>query len=467
MSIFLLYLTAAATLRSPATGLLLAYLLVATFTALVLLARPELGLLAEVTPAVSLWALALGLVGRIFLDGLSVPSLAAGWGSFAFAAGFALRFGGMVYPQFLTSDIILHVHNLQSVLHGQWLFTEPLPDGTPVPYPNAFYVLLSPFAGLLGASDASLSMLLKWSGALIDSATCLALAWAGARLWGSMSGAFAALIYAMSPAAFELLSAGNYTNLFAQTALNITLLIALVYLAGRSRLLAGVLGPLLLAVGFVLTMLGHYGMMLAALALTGFFVVWAIWLSYRGARDARKAWMVVSAAATGLVFSFAAYYWHFTSEMWTQWTGLYQRLVGAKPGVQGTGSASAGSGVADFVARRSVLVSPLLAITAASSSLLGLRARERTAPTAPAYAGLLGAWVAAALLFGALDRVVGDTVRWAYLGAGAVALLAGRFLAVLLPVGNAARLLIGLVLAAVLWYTLLYWVGDLVFTHYH
>ena len=66
-------------------------------------------------------------------------------GSLSFAFAFMLRFGGLIYPQFLSSDILLHVHKVQLVLSGQWVFPELLPDGTPVPYPNALYLLLAPF----------------------------------------------------------------------------------------------------------------------------------------------------------------------------------------------------------------------------------------------------------------------------------------------------------------------------------
>ena len=100
-------------------------------------------------------------------------------GSTAFVLAFLLRFGGMTYPQFLTSDLGLHIHNVQNVLNGRWLFTEPLPDGTLVPYPNAFYVILGPFASVLGTSDEAIGLLLKWSGSLLDASTCLALAWVG------------------------------------------------------------------------------------------------------------------------------------------------------------------------------------------------------------------------------------------------------------------------------------------------
>ena len=46
-------------------------------------------------------------------------------------------------------------------------------------------------------------------------------------------GAFASLVYLALPGVFDLFSAGNYTNLFGQSILNITLLGGLVYLAGK------------------------------------------------------------------------------------------------------------------------------------------------------------------------------------------------------------------------------------------
>src|SRR5687768_16377727 len=138
-----------------------------------------------------------------------------------------------LFRSFLTSDLLLHAHNVQSVMRGDLLLIEKLPDGTPVPYPPALYVVAAPIALVFGSSDESLSLVLKWLAAALDSTTCIALAWAGARTVGC-AGALAALVHALSPGPFELMSAGNHTNIFGQSIFNLTMLGGMVYLGNTA-----------------------------------------------------------------------------------------------------------------------------------------------------------------------------------------------------------------------------------------
>lgn len=459
LALVLVYFGVLVSVRRVAPALALFGGLGGIVAVLVVAARPELGLLGSTAPITGLWFLLMALLGRTLLDAALVGEAAAGVGAFAFALAFALRFGGTIYPQFLTSDIVLHVHNLQSVLRGNWLFTEPLPDGTPAPYPNGLYVLLAP-AGLFDRSDAALSLVLEWSGSLFDSLVCLGLAWAGSRLWGALAGGSAALAYAISPAVFELLSAGNYTNIFAQPVLDLAFLTALVFLARRSRLLDGWVGFVVIASGFSLAMLGHYGVALALLAVLGLFLVWTIVETFvRGTAETGRSWAVLGAGLLGLVVSIAAYYHHFATEVWNQWSGLFRRLLGDRTGPDTPAPSRPDAGWLDFAERRSPLVGPLLLVSAVTGGLLGGRPRG--------YGPLLACWLLAALVFAALDRVVGDAVRWAYLAAAPLALLAGRFLASTHSRGRAGRPFTVLAFASILWSTLTFWIGDLIFTHYH
>ena len=348
-ALLLFYVTLLFTTRRVLPSLLTVTICASAFALLILFARSELGLLAEELPVVSAWGALLGLLGRGALDALIAPPLASdafhaptltimpvqartavefvvALGSLSFAFAFMLRFGGLIYPQFLSSDILLHVHKVQLVLSGQWVFPELLPDGTPVPYPNALYILLAPLASLLGPSDQTISLLLKWSNSLLDAATCLALAWAGWHLRHVKAGGAAAAVYALSPAPFVLFSAGNYSNLFAQAVLNITLLVALVFLSGKSPLrrwkwVAAI------GIGFLLTGLGHYGMMLAALVLLGLFLIWLCFEFVRG-KSHTNGWAVQGAFGIALLASFGLYYWHFTNEVWAQWSGVIGRVLG-------------------------------------------------------------------------------------------------------------------------------------------
>ncbi|MFL5733614.1 MAG: hypothetical protein ACJ78Q_10475 [Chloroflexia bacterium] len=477
-------------------ALFASYLLALAATALVIFARPELGLLAPNLPTVSAWGLALALIAGVVLAGAEDPALAARnrWpgaspvslvhrlGVLAFGAAFVLRFGGLIYPQFLTSDIMLHVHNIQRVFNGQWVFPGFLPDGTPVPYPPALYVLLAPLAWFLGSSDDTLGFLLKWSAALLDAATCLGLAWAGLRLWSGAVGGIAALVYALSPAPFDLFSAGNYSNLFAQSAFNLTLLCAAVYLGGSAddgRWTmddggedSGLVAPhhtasivhrpafLLAAItlGFFLTILGHYGMLLAVLGVMGLFALWAVVAGRRTGNS--RAWALLGSFAVSFLGSFAVYYWRFLTEMWGQLSSALNRASGARTGSSGGQRLDAGV----VLRKLSEKVVLLTGIPVLVTGLLGALLARGIGPAARA---LLLCWLAAAALFALLDQTLGDAIRWYYLGAAVLALLVGRFLGLLLGRGPAARWLVALSLLVMLAHLLDFWVGDLIFTRYH
>jgi hypothetical protein len=443
----------------------------AVFSGIVLIAvgivavRPEMGFLAGQLPSLTAWALLFGAVGRALLDALVWPGgrwsgFVAAAGSAAFAIAFTIRFGGLTYAQFLTSDLVFHVHNTESVLRGDWLFTAGLPDGTQVPYPPAHYALVSVLSWLLGGSEEMLGLLLKWSSSLLDAACCLGLAWAGWRLVPGALGGTAALVYACSPAAFDLFSAGNYTNIFAQSVLNLTLLGALVFLNHWHR--GKELVPsLFLTTGFCLTMLGHYGMMLGALAILGFYAVWIIMSKARKRPTGGAIWLLGSGGAA-LIASFALYYWHFANEMMGQWTAVFDKLLGRSPNNKSAvpqGSPDFAEGLRKLPGKVYDLVGGYLVI----SGVFGAALLSRLNPAARA---LIGSWLLATVLFAFLDQVVGDSVRWYYLGAAAVSLLAGRFLGLLLTRGSRAKVFCGLVLGVMALNMLLFWTG-LIFSRYH
>jgi 4-amino-4-deoxy-L-arabinose transferase-like glycosyltransferase len=472
------FLVMLVSLRRVSYGLLAVGTLSVVFTILVFSARLQLGLLAWQLPGVGLLAVVLVVAGKVLL-GNTLPrsrqvAVLAGLGSLAFALAFVVRFGGLIYPQFRSSDLLFQAHRMQWVMQGNWVFPSSLPDGTVVPYPPALFVILAPLGWLFGNSDETLSLILKASMALLDSLTCLGLAWAGWRLWGGRAGGVAALVYALSPAPFELFSAGNYTNLFAQGVLNLTLLGCLVYLDGRGVRRTGVWVALLSA-GFALTMLGHYGVMLATLPIVGLFGLWTIVESVRGKRPMRS-WQLLLGFALSLVASFALYYRHFLSEMWEQMSAVVRRLGSSGSG--GEVDASVVSLRPEPLYERLVRkVSALVGLPAVLSALFGLvlpsparcveSVEARPCGMGRQALALLVSWLGAAVLFLLLDQTLGDAVRWYYLAAAAVALLAGRFLSHLTSKGRLGWLLVGLVLSLVLFQLLGTWVGDQIFTRYH
>ncbi len=426
-------------------------------TVLLLVARPELGLLVPSVLPMGVWCLALAALARLALgllirDASSAARLAVALGSAAFVLAFALRFGGLTYPQFLTSDLLLNVHNVQALLGGEWIMSEPLPDGTPAPYPPALYALVAPLTWIFGSGDEALSLILKWVCSVLDSLTCLALAWCGYRLWRGAHGGLAALVYAVSPAPFDLFSAGNYTNLFAQSVLNLGLLGGLAYLNGRSDTVRRD-GWLLLSTGicFFLTVLGHYGMMLGAFAIAFLFLVWMVIAHFRGHAPDR-GWRLVRVISFIAAASLISYYRN-VLDLISNHIGGYLSKAG--------GATSALSFSPEKLARKLVyLVGPAQLILATSGGAVGTRLK------AVAWAWL-GSWLVVGGVCALLDQALGDAIRWYYLVAAAVALFSGRLLGLLGQRGRLARWFVTLLLAAMTWQLLNTWVGDMIFYRYH
>lgn len=470
----LLMFSVLAATRSALVMQIVGAVLSAAATLLIVTNRLELGLLALQLPSLVLWCFALAALGRLALDtvlddGRRQGKFVIGAGAAAFVLAFALRFGGLTYPQFLTSDLILNAHNLEGVLSGQWLISEPLPDGTPAPYPPALYLLIAPLTAIFGSSEGTLVLLLKWTVSVLDASCCLLLAYAGYRLWRGTAGGWAALGYAVLPASFELFSAGNYTNLFAQEMLNFAMLCGLVYLnlrqpwsARARRLLAVVVAA------FFLTLLGHYGMMLGTFAIVGPFALWVVAETVRG-RKPRGGLALLGALGLASVFGFVVYYRNVLDLIGNHFGHLLERFSGAQtaPITSGGSTAIPPRGGGGLSLQK--LGGKVARLVGLAPFLLGATGLFRLAPLSGAARAWLGSWVLVAALFALLDQALGDTIRWYYLGAAAVALLAGRYLGVLASfvVTRPARWFITLVLLAMLWQLLYIWIGDLIFSRYH
>jgi hypothetical protein len=430
---------------------------------LIMVARPELGLLAPSLPSLGAWCLGLALLGRLVLGLLVSRSskaarLTVGLGAAAFVLAFALRFGGLTYPQFLTSDLLLHVHNVQALLRGEWLMSEPLPDGTPVPYPPALYALVAPFTWVFGSGDEALSLALKWVCSLLDSLTCIALAWCGYRLWRGSYGGWAALVYAISPAAFDLFSAGNYTNLFAQSTLNVGILVGLAYLGIRAD------GdkrddwlPVLTGVCFFLTVLGHYGMMIGAVFIAVAFVFWMFVCRWRGV-DSDRGWRLIRLISFSMAVSFLVYYRSVLDLIGNHAGKFLSRFTGGQ--AQAATTASQTFSLDKLAGKVAYLLGPAPVLMATTAAVGG--AALKTVAW-----GWLGSWLAVGAIFALLDQAVGDAVRWYCMVAAAVALLAGRMLGLLAGRGRLGRWFVALLFAAILWQLLNTWVGDMIFYRYH
>jgi len=278
------------------------------------------------------------------------------WLAGIFALTFALRFGGMVHPQFISSDLVFHAHRIDFMLQffsGQqqnFFFDGQLPNGVHVPYPSAYYLLLAPLEWLFGGSTEVGMLLLRFFSALLDASVMLLL-YRFTLGFGSVAALGAAFLYAVGPASFQLFSAGNHSNIFAQTTFVASLVFAAGVLSanqnpspngvGRNpspkgggregehtslRPLRGGLGrtavrPYAFYLLFsILTMLGHYGMFIAAVVVT--VMIGIVWLIF-APRDMRgRIWPLLGAFAVALLISYLLYYIHFNAQIGGQISGL-------------------------------------------------------------------------------------------------------------------------------------------------
>lgn len=411
----------------------------------ILAERPNLGLLAPEVPWLLLSAYPVALIGCVaatYLSPYRERSREVRWTAAAFAAAYLLRVGGMVYPQFRTSDIGLHIHNIEKVLRGVLLWQGTLPNGAPSPYPPLPYIVLAPFSALL----PDLSLLLRVGVGLLDASCVLPLFYLGSRLAGTRAGTWAAWVYALLVAPFALFSTGVFSNLFGQAVFTWTLA------AWGAALLAPRVSPRLwaaLTTGFFLTFLSHYGMLIAAVAVAGLFVLFAL---VAGPADIRKrALGVAGALAVAGIAAFLVYY-----------ITVVDLLFAPTGGV----SSSGGRGSFDLLGLPDLLRRRLDPDLGALALLLALAGWLTAGRHARGVILLTAAAAVAAFGFAGVSMVVGDNIRYALLLAPFVALGAGQLLARIAGRGRPGTGWAVVILAILFWQLLGAWL-PLIFTRYH
>ena len=228
-----------------------------------------------------------------------------------------LKWGGVWYPQFRSSDLLFHAHRLEFVARGELFFTSELPDAARrvVPYPPALYVALAPFT----AFSQEYAALLLVLNALADALAILAIFFAAARLVKQKSeienqksafALFAAFLVAFNPVSFWIYSWGNHTNIFAQDAATIFFALLLVLPMTRPR-------NFLLALFFLLlASVGHLGVFLSLLA---FLPLAMILRAVARDENARGEALALGALfVSGLLLSWGLYYAEFADALTTQ-----------------------------------------------------------------------------------------------------------------------------------------------------
>jgi len=238
------------------------------------------------------------------LRGRSLRNTARFAAAFSAAALF-LKLLVLLHPNMGVGDTMFHAHKFEGVLAGNYYFTSIAPGGYAFPYPPGLYVVASLFAGLVrrGAGDMALLRIICTSA---DAAVALLLYPLVVRTWGNrLAAAMAVAIYHLMPLAFGVLTTGNMTNSFAQSAANAAFVVMAwpVQRRGEWPAAAALLAALL--IGF----LSHTGTLATLFASS---VLIALLFAVRGNRDLRRYGAIVGAVTlAAAVVAVAIYYAHF------------------------------------------------------------------------------------------------------------------------------------------------------------
>ncbi len=346
--------------------------------------------------------------------------------------GALLRLGGMLYPQFRSSDVLLHVHNAEyDVRSGSLFFTEPLPNvNLPAPYPPGLYVAFQPLT--LFSDD--LPVLMEVFGVALDAAAGALLYFLARRLSGRRDVALLALLLQqLAPVTYLIFSWGNYTNMFSRVAL---LAVLALLAAGRWRY-GQARGWLLLTGSFVLVLLGHF----ADSLILGVLVLLTVALGL-GSRSGRRPTPVLLASLG--VAGAAALLLYYSAPV-----PVEALLEGVPLLLQGQGRSQ---GLVNPVGNLlDFLQAPVVLLALPGLALLPRRVRSWPG-------AVLGAALLTALLFGLAYALFASSTRYDYFVLPVLALGAGCLLASLRNRGWAGRWAVGALLLYLVWNCVWTWV---------
>jgi hypothetical protein len=157
-----------------------------------------------------------------------------------FLMQFVILYFFQLHPQFISSDVGLNIHRLQSVIDGRWVFTEGLPNNRgAAPYPPGLYFFLWPFTILSGLKDQAVGNLIQLANSILAATGVFMVFYLASLLrlpayhlaprkdsplrlslvptlqtgtnWAAL---IAAAFYAINRFQFQIFSQGNHANLF-------------------------------------------------------------------------------------------------------------------------------------------------------------------------------------------------------------------------------------------------------------
>jgi hypothetical protein len=213
----------------------------------------------------SFWLVAGTVLSALIARGLSRRAdLGAGASQCSFLAlllAFLVQGVAAAHPCLVASDAVFHAHNLRAVSFGDFWLTSLTPHDPPFqfPYGVSFYVALVP----LLHTGLDLTTLVRFgASATVVFAAAAFFSWLAPA--GAARAGIAVALLQVLPVTFDLWSAGNYSNVFAQA-------ITLLFLAWWSGSAPGgfPVGALLLTVAAT----AHFGGLLFLLSLAAFLLV--------------------------------------------------------------------------------------------------------------------------------------------------------------------------------------------------
>jgi hypothetical protein len=345
----------------------------------------------------------------------------------------AIRLGGLIHPQARTSDLGLHMHNLENLIAGEVIFTEDLPGeagGGPAPYPPAQYVMLAPWH-LLANSE----QVIRIGNTLVDSLVIAAL-WLVLRMAGApaIAALFAGGLYLFATPLLNAMLVGEMANVWGQALVAPLALLLVCWQQSH----AGRRPDLVLGIGMAIGLLGHFGVFLSLLIFLG---VYALLQFPRG------PWLRFAAiVAVALLAMIVLYYSSFATILAERGGVRVPFGWGRLRGALATSFGLAG------------MVGPLLGLLGLAGLALLLRDMRARVAAGVVLGPLLAAWFCSTLISLGSLLFTQQALRWEAFLFPALALTGGIALAGLHRQGRLGRstayalLAVSCVRGAALWY---------------
>ncbi|MBA3638687.1 MAG: hypothetical protein M3541_17480 [Acidobacteriota bacterium] len=258
------------------------------------------------------------------------------------SAVLCLKVLALLHPSKEVVDAIFQAHRLDSVLNGNYFFTQLMPGGVRFPYAIGLYVTAAPWAGLIPDHVALLRIVVLVAETLAAALLYVAVV----RAWGDrLAGAAAVVLYHAAPLSYVVIGNANLTFAFGQSIATIAVTLAVIAGFDRRALLA-TLGLFVVA---SLAFLSHVGVFpLVGLTLFGTGLLYAF---FGGVELRSSARAVLIASVLAAIFAVAAYYAHFP-EVWRTLSSVSSAPQPAGAAVDSAGrSAPAALGVVERATR--------------------------------------------------------------------------------------------------------------------